>query len=275
MTPKQLIGLLGSLWVFGFTQACAPQLVGPRELQQLESRLAQVERQLIRQEAKLMELANQTLLFNDRMVEEPQMTASVDRIASLNVVELRPRERDHVIAQPEVAIEPVINLVQDDTGELEYLAPLDVVKVANAPTSRSPLTSRNLDNNAGAEALFERGLAASRDGSNALAIASFSELLTRYPQDRYAENALYWLGLSRYEARDYTLAIQDFEKYVENYKKSEKMPEVLLRLGLSLWRGRSMAAAKPVFEQLVKTYPKSAQADLALQKLEESQAGES
>ena len=263
--------------MFGLTQACAPQAVGPRELQQLESRLAQVERQLIRQEAKLIELAHQTLLFNERMVQEPQMTAPTDRIASLNVVELRPSQRAHVIAQPEVSIEPAIDLVQDDTGELEYLAPLDVVKVAsvpNVPTSRSHLVNRNSDNHAAAEALFERGLVASRDGSNALAIASFSELLTRYPQDRQAENALYWLGLSRYEARDYTLAIQDFQTYVERYPKSEKMPEVLLRLGLALWRGRSMAIAKPVFEQLVATYPKSAQADLALQKLEESQGGE-
>jgi tol-pal system protein YbgF len=100
------------------------------------------------------------------------------------------------------------------------------------------------------------------------AIAGFRDLLSRWPEGRYADNAWYWMGESYYVKRDYDAALQAFATLLEKFPASAKAPDALLKTGLAQLEKKRKDDARATWQKLIQDYPNSNAAGLAKQHLD-------
>lgn len=89
------------------------------------------------------------------------------------------------------------------------------------------------------------------------AIASFQDLLTRWPKGAYADNATYWIGESQYGLADYAAALASFQLVLTSYPKSAKADDAQLKLGYCHLKLGDTRRAGEEFRKLVSLHPSS------------------
>lgn len=101
------------------------------------------------------------------------------------------------------------------------------------------------------------------------AITGFKDLLTRWPQGRYADNAWYWMGESYYAKKDYGAALDAFQSLRSQFPASAKAADALFKIGLCQLEKKQKDEARASWQKVVADYPGSSAAGLARQRLEQ------
>ena len=99
------------------------------------------------------------------------------------------------------------------------------------------------------------------------AIEGFKTFLKTWPSSALAGNAQYWLGEAYYGNRDYDSAAREFEKVRSLYPDSRKVPDASLKLGYSYYALKQWGKARKVLEEIRQHYPDTSVAGLAAERL--------
>ena len=115
--------------------------------------------------------------------------------------------------------------------------------------------------------------AAKRDfdrGAMESARHGFEQLLNSFPKSKLAGNAQFWLGETYYREQWYEKAILEYQKVIENYADGNKVEASLLKQGLAFFNLGDKTNARLILKELIRKYPKSNEAQMAKQKVKET-----
>jgi tol-pal system protein YbgF len=104
-------------------------------------------------------------------------------------------------------------------------------------------------------------------GNYDLAILSFQNYLTTYPNAASVPQAIYWVGQSYYNKAAYADAVTYFEQIENRFPQHDMAPNAMLKRGLSLVELSKLDLAKLVLKGVIERYPQSNEANLAKDKL--------
>lgn len=151
---------------------------------------------------------------------------------------------------------------------------------ADAPAPPPPSTSGAIEvdeladpstiGEASAEPLddYERALELFRAGRATEAEAAFRALLDAGVTPDLGDNVWFWIGESRLGRGDATGAIAAYRSAIEAYPDGNKIPDALLKLGDALIELGDADGAQAVWRELVERFPATASAELARPRLE-------
>ena len=117
------------------------------------------------------------------------------------------------------------------------------------------------------QAVYNQSFDALKAGSYSVAITSFKDFLSNYPQSPLAPNAQYWLGESYYVNRDYESAASAFRTVLRKWPDTAKAPDALLKLGFAQYEQKQYGAARATLTQVTQKYPGSDSAKQAADRL--------
>lgn len=133
--------------------------------------------------------------------------------------------------------------------------------VAPAANATTPAT--------GSQTPYQQAFEAFRNGQVAEAIAQFSDLLSKDPNNQLANNAQFWLGEAYRVNKDIPSAKKAFSAVLEKYPNSQKVPDALLKLGSIEMDAKNSVKAKELFTRVITDYPTSKPAEVAAKKLQQ------
>lgn len=107
-----------------------------------------------------------------------------------------------------------------------------------------------------------------KQGNYSDAVLGFENVVSNWPNGRYADTALYWAGESHYVQRDYEKALDKFNRLIEEHPDSSRKPDALLKAGFALEELERPGEAKKRFQTIVDKHGDSNAANLAKQRLE-------
>ncbi|MDD5214065.1 MAG: tol-pal system protein YbgF [Methylococcales bacterium] len=121
----------------------------------------------------------------------------------------------------------------------------------------------------GSQTPYQQAFEAFRNGQVAEAIAQFSDLLSKDPNNQLANNAQFWLGEAYRVNKDIPSAKKAFSAVLEKYPNSQKVPDALLKLGSIEMDAKNSVKAKELFTRVITDYPTSKPAEVAAKKLQQ------
>jgi tol-pal system protein YbgF len=122
-------------------------------------------------------------------------------------------------------------------------------------------------------ALYERGMAALKQGAYDNARIDFKQLIAKYPKHIRAGNAQYWLGESHYVQGKYKQAAEAFLVGYTDYAASNKAPDSLLKLGMTLIAMGQIKPGCDAFSELRASFPDAPDAVTKRAEIEKKRAG--
>ncbi|MBN2332388.1 MAG: tol-pal system protein YbgF [Deltaproteobacteria bacterium] len=224
--------------------SCKVPLDERQEVQNLQSKVSQLEQQLqdleVKREALQAELQDLRLKVNgirDLTLKNSQRLTSVPAaaVAEKQVKKSMPAAKPAAAAKMEPTIAGEGQTSSGTTAEMTYQQAFQYYKNDN----------------------FEKS------------IEMFQAFMRSYPQHEMAGNALYWLGENYYSLSGFAQAITEFKRLVQDYPDSKKVPGSLLKIGMSFQMIGINHKAKEYFQQVVEKYPDSNSAAIAIDKLKE------
>ncbi len=130
------------------------------------------------------------------------------------------------------------------------------VETPGAPTSQaSPTEAYNLAYNDYLKGNYD------------LAILSFQNYLTQYPNSNFVPQAIFWIGQSHYNKGAYPEAITFFEQIGKNYPDHDRAPNALFKTALSLIELGKLDDAKERLKKVIAMFPESNESNLAKDRL--------
>ncbi|MBD3378014.1 tetratricopeptide repeat protein [candidate division KSB1 bacterium] len=136
---------------------------------------------------------------------------------------------------------------------------LETQLVNTSPVSRANTSSagysQTLSTNAegGFMGAYHNARAQYESFQYAQAIASFQDLLNRYPNHSMADNCQYWIGECYFGLRQYQKAILEFQK-VFAFSQTDKHDDAQLMIGMSYFKMGQPMEAREQFETFLNTY---------------------
>ncbi len=122
-----------------------------------------------------------------------------------------------------------------------------------------------------AKKLFDRAFKDMASGDYSLAILGFNEYVKTFPETDLTDDAQFWIGECYYRQKDFTVAAAEYGKVEKNYSNSDKMPSALYKLGRCYGELGESAKAKKYFEETASKFPDTQEAELATEKLQNSE----
>ncbi len=119
------------------------------------------------------------------------------------------------------------------------------------------ITSRHSGSVAAEDAIYEKGLCFHRMGEHAGTEKSFSELLAKYPESRWAPEVVFWQGEKDFNEGAFEKSEKVFTDFVEKYPDSVLVSEALLRSGMSASGRKEYVHAIELFNKLAKDHSSS------------------
>ncbi|WP_052367608.1 tol-pal system protein YbgF [Algiphilus aromaticivorans] len=107
-----------------------------------------------------------------------------------------------------------------------------------------------------------------KQGNYSDAILGFENVVSNWPDGRYADTALYWAGESHYVQRNYEKALDKFDRLLEDHPGSSRKPDALLKAGFALEELERPEDARKRFQAIVDNHGDSSAANLAKQRLQ-------
>jgi len=148
------------------------------------------------------------------------------------------------------------------------------------PNVTNPIDSNTIDNNTleptpavgEEEQTYQRALTLLRERQYLESIKDFQNILTYYPQSKYADNSQYWIGEAHYALREFDRALDAFNRLLNSYPDSSKRAHALLKIGYVYYEMRDYNAARAILEQVKDTYQNTESARLATERLQRMQS---
>ena len=122
-------------------------------------------------------------------------------------------------------------------------------------------------------ALYERAMAALKQGEYGNARLDFKQLIAKYPKHIRAGNAQYWLGESHYVQGNYKKAAEAFLVGYTEYAANNKGPDSLLKLGMTLIAMGEIKTGCDAFSELKANFPDAPDAVTKRAEIEKKRAG--
>ena len=132
-----------------------------------------------------------------------------------------------------------------------------VKKLLQALIAERPEVAKYVKSEVGAEAVFNKALAAYKQGAYPKALKLFEEFIQLFPNSQYTPKATFNAGYIAYQMKEYDKAIQHFSEYVQKYPNGEDAENALYLLGLAHFAKKDYDNAITYLTQFVQTYTKS------------------
>jgi len=269
--------------------------VGQDEMSLLKNRIATLERQLARQDEKLLDEEKKSTQLEARLnglskkdleFEDSYRNRSAEAQATLDQVReeiqtLRGKleETEYSMRQQESStqitggqqfgrmdrIEAVTQKNENRLHRIEQYLNLEASAGPPSKAAAAPKTSQA----ATEDELYQAAKKAFDAGEYENARGQFGAFLKKYPKSKVADNAQFWIGETYYREKWYEKAILEYQKVIENYSSGNKVPASLLKQGLSFLNLGDKSNCRLILKELVKKYPTSNEAKIAKQKLKD------
>jgi tol-pal system protein YbgF len=112
-------------------------------------------------------------------------------------------------------------------------------------------------------AMYDQAFAALRDGRYAESARLFRAFLDAHPNGELAPNALYWLGESYYVTQNFQIALDTFDELLTRFPQSPKAQDALLKVGYCHYELKQWPEAERALNEVVQRYPDTTVARLA------------
>lgn len=156
-------------------------------------------------------------------------------------------------------------------GEEHYDWPSPSETVQRYDTVSTAVLDDPPDNTIDPLSLYQLSLRQFNEGSYEEALEGFQFFMDSGPSADLADNAVYWIGECHYARGHYDLALATFQQVVTEYPDGNKIPDSLLKIGLTYERLNDLNQATEVLSSLIETYPLTDAARRASQRLTDNQ----
>lgn len=172
----------------------------------------------------------------DRAFRHKDYTAAARLYASLS-----PDKLDPALA-PEILSRKAYSLFQSDN-------------LSDAIASYSEFIERFPTHSFASAALFQRGLAAQKEGRLPIALDSFSEIVKRFPKASERESSLYRLALLRGELKQFSAMRDTFQQLAREYPRNTHSNDAAYWTGWSLFEEGKFEESIPFLDRARKADP--------------------
>jgi tol-pal system protein YbgF len=121
---------------------------------------------------------------------------------------------------------------------------------------------------AAAQAIYDHGYTLYHEGRYLEAETAFQRFLTGWGVSPLADNALFWIGASRLARGEVDTALAAFTEVTTRYPDENKVADALLKMAEIAERSGDHEGARNTYRRLVTDHAESAAAAVALERLE-------
>jgi len=228
-----------------------------QQLFNLRQTIADQEQKIFQQQADIQNLrgSNEVLTHTLEQVRKQQQDIYSDLNKRLRQMQSYQPDAAQFSAPPNTQVTPRVPTVPPNSADSMDDNTLEPATVAGEE-----------------EPIYQRALTLLRERQYNESIKDFQEILTRYPQSKYADNAQYWIGEAHYALREFDRALDAFNRLLNSYPDSSKRAHALLKIGYVYYEIRDYNAARAMLEQVRDTYQETESARLAIERLQKMQS---
>ena len=123
------------------------------------------------------------------------------------------------------------------------------------------------------QALYDAAYSDYLRGSFDLAVRQFQEYLANFVDTELSDNAAYWIGECFYKQAQFRQAIAQFDRVLDRYRESDKVPSAVLKKGYAYIELGERSQGIVQLQFVIRQFPSSDEARLARQRLTELGVG--
>jgi tol-pal system protein YbgF len=161
-----------------------------------------------------------------------------------------------------------LNLAQPPQASTSPVAPLPAPVPTTEPRRPLPAEEPAVKPVKPDEELYNRNVAAFREGKFDSAMAGFERLLAQYPDSNFAENSQFWIGECHMSLKQFEQAILAYQKVITTYPEGKKVPGATYRQAVAFHEINDKISARLLLNRVIRSYPQSEEAKLAKKKLD-------
>jgi tol-pal system protein YbgF len=114
---------------------------------------------------------------------------------------------------------------------------------------------------------YDRAFESLKQGQYAEASRQFAAFIRSYPDGELVDNATYWLGESYYVTQNYKIALDTFQQLLSRYPNSGKSADALLKVGYCHHELGDSRKAQETLRSVIQRYPDTPVGRLAQSRL--------
>ncbi|NPB03343.1 MAG: tetratricopeptide repeat protein [Thermotogae bacterium] len=133
----------------------------------------------------------------------------------------------------------------------------NVKKLLQALIAERPEVAQYVRSEVGAEAVFNKALAAYKQGAYPKALKLFAQFIKLFPNSQYTPKATFNAGYIAYQMKEYDTAITYFSQYVQKFPNGEDIENALYLLALAHFAKNDYDNAIAYLTQFVQTFTNS------------------
>jgi tol-pal system protein YbgF len=239
----------------GLLLVCSPAYAGlfadddaRKKIQQLETRVAVLEKQLVEIELQ-NKLAVRSLLNLQMQLE---MQSSEMRKQRGLFEEFGHAQQEAEKRQKDFYVDLDSRLRQMETGGASRVA---------------PAAGDAVEGQAGENRAFETAYGFYRAESYREAALAFRDFLRQYPQSAHEANVYYWLGNANFLVREYAGSFAAYRSLLDKYPDHPRAPEAMLNMAECQLSLKKKTAARSTLKKLISQFPGSDASDKAKKRL--------
>jgi tol-pal system protein YbgF len=205
--------------------------------------------------------------LDEAQAEIQQLNGKLEEQANL-IAELK-KKQSSMYADFDERLQQIENKASGTKPAAEAEPAAKPVESVVQPTPTAPKPAASVTSATGSQTPYQQAFEAFRNGQVTEAIAQFSDLLSKDPNNQLANNAQFWLGEAYRVNKDIPSAKKAFSAVLEKYPNSQKIPDALLKLGSIEMDAKNLTKAKELFTRVITDYPTSKPAEVAAKKLQQ------
>ncbi len=163
---------------------------------------------------------------------------------------------------PVTTVTPPASTVKPVTPPVTVPAAPVMTPPPTFPAATPPTTAASAE-----DVLFQNAFRQLQAGQYDVAIQSFNQQLSQFPQGTQADSAQYWIGEALYALRQYENALTAFNTVLQRYPSSNKRALALLKIGYIYHEMRDYVSAREILGQVINSFPNTSTARLAEERL--------
>ena len=220
-----------------------------KQIQQLESRVVQLEDDVKHQTKSMLDLQSQI----DSLNREIRNLRGQNEETAHGLQDAEKRQKDFY--------------VDLDTRLRHFESAEQAAKDAAAAAAKAPPAPADPSDPVPEDRAFEAAYGTYKSGSYANAAKAFQDYIKKFPESVRVPNAYYWQGNAQFALKDYKGAMASYQKLLKDYPGTPKAADAMYGVSSCLKALNKPIAARKTLKQLVAKYPSSAAASKARKQL--------